>query len=394
MNPLKMLLLAMELINCYAVVYYSNFLFFYMRNRFGFGELQNLLLAALGGLVYVVAAWQGGAFAQRYGGMRSLVLGFGGMVLSLVGGLFLDTALAQVIVYAFWAASVCFTWPALEALICEGPRSSLPNMVGLYNVGWAAGGSMAFFTTGMLLEKLGVRSLFWFPALLHLLLLALVPVGVRLSKRSDCRPDTGPATPPVAQPGQRRFMQMAWLANPLSYVAINTLVPLIPSVTGRLGLTTAHAGIVCSAWMFARLFAFVGLWQWTGWHYRFRWLAGSYVLMIVCFAGMLLSPSIVLLVAAQIGFGLSVGLIYYSSLFYSMDASEEKGAHGGFHEAMIGTGLFVGPAVGAASLALIPSLRGAGALSVSGLLVVGFTGLLALRPRRRLKGGSMSVDAR
>jgi len=364
-----------------------------MRSRFGFGELQNLLLAALGGLVYVIAAWQGGAFAQRYGGMRSLYLGFNGLFFSLVAGLFLDTALAQVIVYAFWSASVCFIWPALEAIICEGPRSALPTMVGLYNVGWAASGAVAFFTTGMLIEKLGVRSLFWIPASLHLLQLALVTVGVRLSKRRDCQPALCLTAPPVAQQNQRRFMQMAWLANPLSYVAINTLIPLIPSISSKLGLTTAHAGIVCSAWMFARLIAFVGLWQWTGWHYRFRWLAGSYVLMIICFAGMLLSPSIALLVAAQIGFGLSVGLIYYSSLYYSMDASDEKGAHGGFHEALLGIGLCVGPAVGAASLALVPSLRGAGALAVSGLLVAGFSGLLVLRPRRRLSDNSKSVDA-
>ena len=295
---------------------------------------------------------------------------------------------------AIWTVAVCFTWPALEALICEGPRSSLPTMVGLYNFGWAASGATAFFTAGMLLEKLGVRSLFWVPASLHLLQLALVPVAVRLSKRSDCRPVPNPATPPVAQQDQRRFMQMAWLANPLSYVAINTLVPLIPSITGRLGLTTAQAGIVCSAWMFARLVAFIGLWKWTGWHYRFRWLAGSYVLMIACFAGMLLSPSIVLLVAAQIVFGLSIGLIYYSSLYYSMDASEERGAHGGFHEALIGIGLFVGPAVGATSLAMVPSMSGAGALSVSGLLVVGFSGLLVLRPRRKSTRTSTSVDAR
>ncbi len=43
-----------------------------------------------------------------------------------------------------------------------------------------------------------------------------------------------------------------------------------------------------------------------------------------------------LAVVAQIAFGISVGLIYYSSLFYSMDVGETKGEHGGLHEAMIG----------------------------------------------------------
>jgi len=67
MKPSKMVFYGIELINCYAVVFYSNFLFFYMKTRFGFGELENLLLAALNGFIYIFAAWQGGAFAQRFG---------------------------------------------------------------------------------------------------------------------------------------------------------------------------------------------------------------------------------------------------------------------------------------------------------------------------------------
>ena len=101
---------------------------------------------------------------------------------------------------------------------------------------------------------------------------------------------------------------------------------------------------MCSAWMFARLFAFVLLWKWTWWHYRFRFLAGAFALMIAGFAGIVLARSPAMLLAAQAAFGVSVGLIYYSSLYYSMNVSSERGAHGGLHEAMIGAGLFAGPA--------------------------------------------------
>lgn len=51
-SPAKVLFYLFELINCYAAVYYSNFLFFYLRRTFGFGEVENLLTAALGGFVY------------------------------------------------------------------------------------------------------------------------------------------------------------------------------------------------------------------------------------------------------------------------------------------------------------------------------------------------------
>ncbi len=85
-----------------------------------------------------------------------------------------------------------------------------------------------------------------------------------------------------------------------------------------------------------------------------------------------------MLIVAQIFFGGAIGLIYYSSLFYSMDASETKSEHGGIHEAAIGVGNCVGPAVGAASLQFLPQYTNSGAIAVSVLLLCGFGGLLAI----------------
>ena len=378
MNSSKIVFFGIELFCCYATVFYSNFLFFYMKNTFGFGELENLLLAALGGLVYIFAAWQGGAFAQRFGGIRSLYIGVIGMALSLIaGGLLLHSAPAQVIVFAVWTASVCFIWPALEALISENAREKLPALVGWYNVIWAGGGAIAYFTAGMLLERFGMQSLFWLPLLMLPVPFALVAVAGRQARKEKTRAAT------INVPGfnhkpanSKQFLHMAWLANPLSYVAINTLIPLIPSISSKLGMSTAMAGITCSIWMFARFAAFIFLSRWPGWHYRFNWLAGAFGLMVVCFTVLIFSPTIALLVIAEIGFGSSVGLIYYSSLYYSMNASEQQGAHGGLHEAIIGAGLFVGPACGASTLYFLPPATHAGVWSVCGLLVMGFSGLL------------------
>ena len=100
------------------------------------------------------------------------------------------------------------------------------------------------------------------------------------------------------------------------------------------------------------------------------------------FAALLLVPNLAVIVTAQLVFGLAVGLIYYSSLFYSMDVGDTKGEHGGFHEALIGVGLFGGPAVGATALQLLPSTPAAGIWAVSALLVVGLIILLRLRTLR------------
>jgi predicted MFS family arabinose efflux permease len=145
------------------------------------------------------------------------------------------------------------------------------------------------------------------------------------------------------------------------------------------------AGFACSLWGFVRLAAFVALWQWPGWHYRFRWLVTAYLALVLSFAAMLIVPNLAVVLVAQLFFGVAIGLIYYSSLFYALDASATKSEHGGIHEAAIGAGNCLGPAVGAASLQFLPQYASSGAIAVSVLLVCGLGGLLAIwRHQRRL----------
>jgi hypothetical protein len=179
------------------------------------------------------------------------------------------------------------------------------------------------------------------------------------------------------------FRTLAWVANPLSYVAVYTLLALMPGLATRLGLSPTEVGLFCSVWFFARWAAFLGLWGWTGWHYRFRWLAMAYVVLMGSFVGVLLSPVLWGVVVGQLLFGLATGLIYYSSLFYAMDLAEAKAEHGGLHEALIGLGICAGPAVGATSLWIAPGWPAAGALAVAGLLGIGGVALGSIWFRAR-----------
>jgi len=182
-------------------------------------------------------------------------------------------------------------------------------------------------------------------------------------------------------PQAKSFQRMAWLANPFAYIAINTLIAVLPGIAHKFDLSPMLAGFACSLWCFARGAAFVVFWQWTGWHYRFRFLVTSFVLMIISFAVIIVVPSLAVILVAQLVFGATIGLMYYSSLFYAMDAHDAGSEHGGIHEAAIGIGNFLGPAAGAAALWLAPQNAGAGAWAVSGLLTLGLGGLVWLRRR-------------
>jgi predicted MFS family arabinose efflux permease len=405
-GKLKIGYFVLEGMNAFATSYYFNYLFFYLQKHLGFGSLGNLTFSALNGFLYIFAALHGGRFAQKHGYFTALNLGFAGMTAALLAGLFLPTARGQLCVLLSWTGAICFTWPTLEALVSEGENArGLPRIVGIYNIVWATCAALAFFTGGALVQTLGWQSLFWLPATVHLLQLAIIrfltkahrALGQDAHSLAGCAGAENPALPlqgvpptPLARAVQSIteqvdsatagiFVRMAWAANPLAYVAINTALPLIPDIARRLDLSPMLAGFVCSVWMFARLGAFCVLWRWTGWHYRFGWLISAYLLLIMSFAGLLLAPVLWTLVLAQLVFGWSIGLIYYSSLFYSMGASETKSVHGGVHEAAIGLGIFTGPAIGACALAFFPQHGNASTWAVTALLMVGLGLISVLR---------------
>ncbi len=389
----KVVLFVLEALNSVAVGLYYTYLFWFMQERFGYGDRENLAIAALNGLIYTFCAWQGGRLGQRLGYLPTLLVGTVVMVVCLAAAILVDaasltqsTAGWQVFVLSIWTLGVSVTWPALEAMVTDGEApQQLPRMVGRYNVTWASGWAVAYFGGGAMLEGLGLRSVFVIPLIIH-----VVQIGLILRLRSQGRPaaEAGCSGPSDQQDAPRAhlphpdsglFRKMGWIANPFAYLAITALVPVIPSLASEHGLNPTWAGIFCSTWFFARLAAFVVLWQWPAWHYRFRWLFGSMVLLIVSFAGILFSSTLLSLFGCQILFGLAVGLIYYSSLYYSMDAGDQKGEHGGIHEAAIGAGIFAGPAIGYLALVALPDSPHADTWAVSAALCLGAVWLAAAR---------------
>jgi predicted MFS family arabinose efflux permease len=130
-----------------------------------------------------------------------------------------------------------------------------------------------------------------------------------------------------------------------------------------------------------RLGAFVWFWLWPGWHYRFGLLLAAFLAMIGGFAAILLCTQVWLLIVVQVIFGVAVGLIYYSSLFYSMDAGESTGKKGGVHEAAIGLGTTLGPAAGVVALHWFPGQINAVTWNICGLLFLGLLLFLLIRFR-------------
>lgn len=379
-------------LNTAASTFYFNYLFFFLRDNFGFGNRENLWVSALHGFVYVIAAWQGGRFAQRRGYFASLKLGYALLTIVMLLGTVLNSVAGQLVVLALYSTALLFTWPALEALATDGePRRGVQRMVGIYNCTWASFAALAFFGGGSFYDASAKTTVFLIPAVLFFSEFILASwlggktqsaAGTPSHSSAIPEPPRHPEPEAFCQPvSPKTFLHMAWLANPFAYVAINTLFAVMPAIGARLGLSPTQVGLFCSAWLFGRFAAFVALWQWSGWHYRFRWLLAGFIGLLVGFLAIVLTSWLWLILIAQLLFGFATGTAYYASLFYSMDAGDAKGEHGGLHEAAIGTGICGGPLIGALALTLMPNTPNVGVWAVGGLLVVGITALLWLRWR-------------
>jgi predicted MFS family arabinose efflux permease len=371
--------------------YFFGYLFFYLRDRFGFGDRENLAVAAMHGAIYVVSAWQCGKFAERRGFHTSLRLGFGGLAVCMAAGALAPRAALAVGVIAIFSIVLLFIWPALEALVTEHePPARVPHVIGWYNVMWSGAAAFAYFSGGSLYAWLGAGAVFWLPAAIFLAGFVVTRGLAGLAARVvppepilEAGPRPTEASVAVTSVPPETFLRLGWFANPFSFVAVFTLIALMPGLAEKFALRPEQIGLFCSVWLFGRLASFLWLWHWTGWHYSFRWLAGGYLLLVGSFVVVLIAPWLAVVMAAQVGFGIACGLLYYSSLFYSMDVGEARAELGGLHEAALGVGIFAGPAVGALSSHLFPDEAHASAVAVSGLLTAGFAALVGIWARAR-----------
>lgn len=137
----------------------------------------------------------------------------------------------------------------------------------------------------------------------------------------------------------------------LSYVVISATGPLLPFLLDeRLQVSLEWQTPAASAWMIARVIVMIVLWRLAFWHGRWGTLLLGGALTTLGFAAVIISPSVWPLLTALLALGAGMGIIYYSTLYYSMTVGAAAVDAGGKFEALIGAGYTAGPAAGLAAL--------------------------------------------
>ena len=340
---------------CYSMI--SNAVYFLCIYQLKVPASSTLWIAAGGGLIYTPAAYFSGRLVDRWGA-RKVLMGATASCLAV----FLIGALAVYEGSVALMASVIFllnllatpSWPAIESALSRSPGTlRLGTRMMLYNLSWSSSSFIAFFLTGICGEIFGwARLCILLGACVLVILLVIarwtIPQSMILKEHTADHAED--AAVPLEPTRAGTLLMMAWIANLFAYVSGNAMVPLMPAVTKGLGINnTGIATALGSIYMFARVIGFVLAWLWIGWRYRIRWKLTFVTIMLVSTYFIIVSQTITELILLQTVLGLALALIYSGSLYYAMHLSRGSGHNAGIHEAAIGLGTVLGPALAAMS---------------------------------------------
>ncbi len=243
------------------------------------------------------------------------------------------------------AGIACF-WPSIIAWLGEGLNGAqLAKRLTTFGVVWNAGLLLGYGCSGVIFKH-WPQLAFYVSAALILIIAGLLIIGRARppGRPSDsARPAVAPYQSDPDIPKGRGFRKTAWLALFATNFALNGTSAMFPQLAIHLGISADVHGTLLAAGRGAALAAFVALQLLTFWRTRLwpLWIAQLCCAASIVWIGF--AHPIWMFAAAWIVGGLMSGYAYQASIYFTLEEMTEKGKGSGFHEAMVGSGMFFGP---------------------------------------------------
>lgn len=313
-------------------------------------------LGFVGALCYVILTPIFGRLVDHIG-YRSLPL-FGALTFFLSSlALSLSNKVYQLFLFiAFVGIAGAMFWPSFEVWLAQmRMRESLLKRVSFFNISWCLGSGIGFLIAGILFEAYSHLS-FYFASFLSLAIIFLIVGKLRKKKRDALFTDSGGkrmennSSLDSSSSGQKApfYLYIGWVANFANYFCIGMIKYLFPKLSIHIGIKPSIIGVLLFTVAFFQTVAFYMLGKTERWHYKGTPLIFSQLLVIFGLVLIFLGSTVISFLIAFMFIGVGGGLVYFSSIFYSLDNLEGKGQKSGIHEAVLGTGLLLGPLAGGA----------------------------------------------
>lgn len=270
-------------------------------------------------------------------------------------------------------------WPMVEAFLAGGRSDhQLRSATGKFNVTWAGALVVSLPIIGPIIEH---------DALLSMQGLSIVHIAAAIVLLQTFNPRPGrhahhehaPHPPVYAQ-----LLSFLRILLPTAFLFISTLSPYLPGALSTLGISTGLATTIASTWLLTRVFTFLAMERWHGWHGKWSTVIWGGATLLVSFAVTVLAPHVLdrtaalaVVIIALAALGVGIGIIYCAALYYAMEVGSAEVDAGGMHETLIGLGYTAGPLCGIIAIGLVQRPEGAAANyePVMAAIVCGF-GLL------------------
>jgi hypothetical protein len=325
-------------------------IFFVTADRYHFSPSQNLILGAVMGAVYALAARRAGPL------LRALETGDRGISARAALGAILGTwglaALAPLcapnsqtvlwVVAVVGSATSALTWPIVESYLSAGRRGAdLRRAIGWFNITWTP----ATATPLLLMPLLARYDVLWTLAVAAIVnSVAIVVLLLALPARPGAH-ETAPAESAIGVEYPWLMQASSWLL-PLSYVMSSTLSPILPHRLAAVGVGAAPESVIAAIWMIARFATLLAMWRIGFWHGRWGTLALAGAALTAGMSTVLLATTLPVVIVGLVVFGAGMGITYYATLYYSLAVGHGAVDAGGSFESLIGVGYSIGPLLG------------------------------------------------
>lgn len=318
----------------------------------GAGLLQMGLIGGIFSFFYAASSFVSGRLSDRVGSYRLIRIGVLGMMLTLVGSLFIPpTCWGYYASYFFHAVSVGMIFSPLIAALNQG-RPANRAMRGIsrsliwFCLAWNLG-LICGQTSGGWLFSFGRT----YPIGLGLGLMHLNLIFVFLLRRNPASPF--PDAEPLDEEDLKQqalgvsFANVAWIGNFGGAFAMSIITHLFPQLAVRLEVPSDQHGTILGIMQMTVVATYLFMHHSHFWHYRFSVSLGTQGFALVGLTILCLAKTTSGLLVGLVCVAVLTGYNYFSSLFYSSVGRSDgrKGFASGMHEATLGLG-FAGGAMG------------------------------------------------